>query len=99
MTNILCAAYPDLWNAATVYSGAAAGCFVNTSTAFGSYCTVDDLIMDGDYWSGIVHAMNPGTSTFFPHFFLLFKKDQVIPAPTHRFRYGTAKPTSSTSSG
>jgi acetylxylan esterase len=74
MTNILCAAYPDLWNAATVYSGAAAGCFVNTSTAFGSYCTVDDVLMDGDYWGGIVRAMNPGTTPFFC-LSLSFKKD------------------------
>ncbi|KAJ7260712.1 hypothetical protein C8J57DRAFT_1232963 [Mycena rebaudengoi] len=42
MTSILMATYAELWRTATIYSGAAAGCFVNTSTVLGSYCTVDD---------------------------------------------------------
>ncbi|KAJ6563347.1 acetyl xylan esterase [Mycena vulgaris] len=54
MTNVLCAVYPDLRRAATAYSGAAAGCFVSTSSAFGAYCTIDDIEMDGDYWAAVV---------------------------------------------
>ena len=51
---------------ATIYSGAAAGCFVNMSTALGSYCTVDDDPMDGDYWAGVVRAMYPGYTRAYP---------------------------------
>ncbi|KAJ6618055.1 Alpha/Beta hydrolase protein, partial [Mycena sp. CBHHK59/15] len=66
MTNVLCAVYPDLWRAATAYSGAAAGCFVSTSSAFGAYCTVDDIGMDGDYWAAVVRAMYPGYTGAYP---------------------------------
>ncbi|KAJ6592915.1 esterase PHB depolymerase-domain-containing protein, partial [Mycena capillaripes] len=66
MTSVLSATYPELWSAATIYSGAAAGCFVNTSAALGSYCTVDDDPKDEDYWAGIVRAMYPGYTGAYP---------------------------------
>ncbi|KAJ6559850.1 Alpha/Beta hydrolase protein [Mycena capillaripes] len=66
MTNVLCAVYPDLFRAATAYSGAAAGCFVTTSSAPGSFCTVDDIVMDGNYWAGLVRAMYPGYTGAYP---------------------------------
>ncbi|KAJ7458142.1 carbohydrate esterase family 1 and carbohydrate-binding module family 1 protein [Mycena latifolia] len=66
MTSILMATYPELWRTATIYSGAAAGCFVNTSTVLGSYCTVDDDPMDGDYWAAVVRAMYPGYNGTYP---------------------------------
>ncbi|KAF7337087.1 Carbohydrate esterase family 1 and carbohydrate-binding module family 1 protein [Mycena venus] len=66
MTNILCAVYPDLWRAASAYSGAAAGCFVNTSSDAGAFCTPDDIIMDGSYWVPLVRAMNPGYTGAYP---------------------------------
>ncbi|KAJ7870773.1 carbohydrate esterase family 1 and carbohydrate-binding module family 1 protein [Mycena olivaceomarginata] len=66
MTNVLCAVYPNLWRAAAAYSGAAAGCFVYTSTEFGSFCLEDDLLMDGTYWGPIVRAMYPGYNGTYP---------------------------------
>ncbi|KAJ7300692.1 carbohydrate esterase family 1 and carbohydrate-binding module family 1 protein [Mycena albidolilacea] len=59
MTNVLC-------RAATAYSGAAAGCFVSTSTEFGSFCLEDGSLMDGTYWGPIARAMYPGYNGTYP---------------------------------
>ncbi|KAJ6569015.1 hypothetical protein B0H19DRAFT_1349847 [Mycena capillaripes] len=51
---------PELWSAVTIYSGAAAGCFVNVS------CTVDDPQMGAIYWAEVARAMYPGYTGTYP---------------------------------
>ncbi|KAJ7446564.1 carbohydrate esterase family 1 and carbohydrate-binding module family 1 protein [Mycena latifolia] len=69
MTNVLCATYPELWKAATVYSGVAAGCFVSSTgavDAWNSTCSeglVDDTQQQ---WANVVHAMYPGYTGTYP---------------------------------
>jgi len=63
MTNVLCAAYPDLFKAATVYSGVPAGCFVSAANqvdAWNSSCAQGQVRDTQQQWANVVRGMYPG---------------------------------------
>ncbi|KAJ6627701.1 Alpha/Beta hydrolase protein, partial [Mycena sp. CBHHK59/15] len=69
MTNVLCATYPELWRAATVYSGVAAGCFVSSTggvDAWNSTCALGQIDDTQQQWANVVHAMYPGYTGSYP---------------------------------
>ncbi|KAJ7106344.1 carbohydrate esterase family 1 protein [Mycena epipterygia] len=69
MTNVLAATYPELWRAASVYSGVAAGCFVSSSggvDAWNSTCAEGQVDDTQQQWANVVHAMYPGYTGAYP---------------------------------
>ncbi|KAH7009699.1 Alpha/Beta hydrolase protein [Ilyonectria destructans] len=70
MTNVLCATYPDVFAAATCYSGVAAGCFAGSpgSSPISSNrsCANGDVQKTGEEWAAQAHAMYPGYSGDYP---------------------------------
>jgi acetylxylan esterase len=69
MTNVLAATYPELWRAASVYSGVAAGCFVSSTggvDAWNSTCAEGETDDTQQQWANVVHAMYPGYTGAYP---------------------------------
>ncbi|KAJ7671120.1 carbohydrate esterase family 1 protein, partial [Mycena rosella] len=69
MTNVLCATYPEIWRAATVYSGVAAGCFVSSSggvDAWNSSCANGQVSQTSAQWAAVVRAMYPSYTGAYP---------------------------------
>lgn len=61
MTNVLAAAYPDVFKAATVYSGVPAGCFyTGTVDGWNSTCSSGENIHTQKEWADTALAMYPG---------------------------------------
>jgi len=63
MTNVLSATYPELFAAATVYSGVSAGCFVSESNqvdAWNATCAQGRVVDSQQQWANVVHNMYPG---------------------------------------
>jgi len=63
MTNVICATYPDIFKAATVYSGVSAGCFMSASNqvdAWNASCAQGRVISTQQVWADMAHAMYPG---------------------------------------
>lgn len=59
----MAAAYPELFRAATVYSGVAAGCFLSTANqeaAWNSTCAQGTSIASSEQWANVAKAMDPG---------------------------------------
>jgi acetylxylan esterase len=70
----MAATYPELFHAASAYSGVAAGCFVsnsNQATAWNSSCAQGHVIATSAYWTNVVHNMYPGYSGQRPRFRIL----------------------------
>lgn len=78
MTNVMAATYPELFKAATAYSGVAAGCFVSTgetsapaagsTPAWNSTCAQGQVDASPEYWTSVVKAMDEGYSGHRPRF-------------------------------
>ncbi|KAJ7362695.1 carbohydrate esterase family 1 and carbohydrate-binding module family 1 protein [Mycena albidolilacea] len=69
MTNVLCATYPEIWRAASVYSGVAAGCFVSSSgavDAWNSSCAEGQVSQTSSQWASVVHNMFPSYTGPYP---------------------------------
>jgi acetylxylan esterase len=69
MTNVMCATYPSLFRAATVYSGVAAGCFVSSFggvDAWNSSCADGQVSATSAQWAAIVRNMFPTYSGTYP---------------------------------
>ncbi|KAL1747297.1 carbohydrate esterase family 1 protein [Schizophyllum fasciatum] len=69
MTNVLAAAYPDLFAAGTVYSGVAAGCFMSTTgaiNAWNSTCSTGASTAPAAQWAAIARAMYPDYTGAYP---------------------------------
>jgi acetylxylan esterase len=69
MTNVMAATYPDIFKAASAYSGVPAGCFsVPSSTAtsdppgWNSQCAQGTLTKTAAQWGDLVRSMYPGYS-------------------------------------
>ncbi|TKA66202.1 hypothetical protein B0A55_08629 [Friedmanniomyces simplex] len=71
MTNVMAATYPELFKAATAYSGVPAGCFVSSSgqvDAWNSTCAQGDVDATPAYWTNVVDNMYPGYTGARPRF-------------------------------
>lgn len=69
MTNVLCAVYPNLFAAASVYSGVAAGCFMSSFggvDAWNSTCAQGQVSATSAQWAAVVRAMFPGYTGAYP---------------------------------
>ncbi|KAF8217437.1 carbohydrate esterase family 1 protein [Mycena galopus ATCC 62051] len=69
MTNVMCAVYPELFAAATVYSGVAAGCFMSSFggvDAWNSSCSLGEVSETQAQWAAEVHAMYPSYTGTYP---------------------------------
>lgn len=71
MTNVMASTYPELFAAATAYSGVPAGCFVSSSgqvDAWNSTCAQGNVDQSAAYWTNVVKNMYPGYSGARPRF-------------------------------
>ncbi|KAJ7243649.1 carbohydrate esterase family 1 and carbohydrate-binding module family 1 protein [Mycena rebaudengoi] len=69
MTNVMAATYPNLFKAASVYSGVAAGCFVSSSggvDAWNSTCANGQSVATQQQWANVVKGMFPGYTGTYP---------------------------------
>jgi len=67
----MAATYPELFKAATAYSGVPAGCFVSSSNqvdAWNSTCANGDVDATPAYWTNVVENMYPGYAGARPRF-------------------------------
>lgn len=78
MTNVMAATYPELFKAATAYSGVPAGCFVSTgqtdapaagtTAPWNSTCAGGDVDASPEYWTSVVNGMYPDYTGSRPRF-------------------------------
>ncbi|KAJ7192127.1 carbohydrate esterase family 1 protein, partial [Mycena pura] len=69
MTNVMAAVYPELFRAASVYSGVAAGCFLSNFggvDAWNSTCSEGLVSQTQQAWAAQVRAMFPGYTGGYP---------------------------------
>jgi len=63
VSNVLAASYPEIFAAASLYSGVAAGCFVGEGVAqWNSTCARGQSIDTAEKWGDTARAMYPGYS-------------------------------------
>ncbi|KAI9668214.1 MAG: hypothetical protein M1821_001034 [Bathelium mastoideum] len=71
MTNVMAATYPELFAAATAYSGVPAGCFMSSSNqvdAWNETCSQGQVVASPQYWTSVVDAMYSGYTGARPRF-------------------------------
>jgi poly(hydroxyalkanoate) depolymerase family esterase len=67
MTNVLAAEYPDVFAAASAFSGVPAGCFATTNgSLWNSQCSGGTAIRTAQQWGDQARAMNPGYTGAYP---------------------------------
>ncbi|ETK30787.1 extracellular catalytic domain type 1 short-chain-length polyhydroxyalkanoate depolymerase, partial [Microbispora sp. ATCC PTA-5024] len=67
MTNVLAAEYPDVFSAASAFSGVPAGCFATTDgSLWNSQCSSGQLIKTAQQWGDQARAMYPGYTGTYP---------------------------------
>lgn len=67
MTNVLAAEYPDVFAAASAFSGVPAGCFATTNgSLWNSQCSGGNLIKTAQQWGDQARAMYPGYAGAYP---------------------------------
>ncbi|NUO97967.1 MAG: PHB depolymerase family esterase [Nonomuraea sp.] len=67
MTNVLAAQYPDVFSAASAFSGVPAGCFATTNgSLWNSQCSGGQLIKTAQQWGDQARAMYPGYTGRYP---------------------------------
>ncbi|WP_055481302.1 extracellular catalytic domain type 1 short-chain-length polyhydroxyalkanoate depolymerase [Sphaerimonospora mesophila] len=67
MTNVLAAQYPDVFSAASAFSGVPAGCFATTNgSLWNSQCSGGNLIKTAQQWGDQARAMYPGYAGRYP---------------------------------
>ena len=67
MTNVLAAEYPDVFSAASAFSGVPAGCFATTDgSLWNSTCSGGRLIKTAAQWASQARAMYPGYTGGYP---------------------------------
>lgn len=65
MTNVMAATYPELFQAATTYSGVPAGCFADLAggeAVWNSQCALGQIDETPEYWANIAEEMYPDYS-------------------------------------
>jgi poly(hydroxyalkanoate) depolymerase family esterase len=67
MTNVLAAEYPDVFAAASAFSGVPAGCFATTDgSLWNSQCSSGGIIKTAQQWGDLARSMFPGYSGRYP---------------------------------
>jgi poly(hydroxyalkanoate) depolymerase family esterase len=67
MTNVLAAQYPDVFSAASAFSGVPAGCFATTNgSLWNSQCAGGNVIRSAQEWGNVARAMFPGYTGAYP---------------------------------
>ena len=70
MTNVLCGTYPDVFAAASCYSGIPAGCLKgspgSSPTTADPACASGQVIKSGEEWAAVVKDMYPGYNGTYP---------------------------------
>jgi poly(hydroxyalkanoate) depolymerase family esterase len=67
MTNVLAAEYPDVFSAASAFSGVPAGCFGTTNgSLWNSQCSGGSLTRTAQQWGDLARSMNPGYTGAYP---------------------------------
>ncbi|NUT98081.1 MAG: PHB depolymerase family esterase [Saccharothrix sp.] len=67
MTNVLAAQYPDVFSAASAYSGVPAGCFATTGgSLWNSQCAGGNITKTAQEWGNVARAMYPGYTGRYP---------------------------------
>ncbi|MEU7871391.1 cellulose binding domain-containing protein, partial [Dactylosporangium sp. NPDC049140] len=67
MTNVLAAQYPDVFAAASAFSGVPAGCFATTNgSLWNSQCSGGTVIKTAQQWGDQARAMYPGYTGSYP---------------------------------
>ncbi|MEJ2858788.1 MULTISPECIES: extracellular catalytic domain type 1 short-chain-length polyhydroxyalkanoate depolymerase [unclassified Saccharothrix] len=67
MTNVLAAQYPDVFSAASAYSGVPAGCFATTNgSLWNSQCAGGNVTKTAQEWGNVARAMYPGYTGRYP---------------------------------
>jgi poly(hydroxyalkanoate) depolymerase family esterase len=67
MTNVLAAEYPDVFTAASAFSGVPAGCFATTDgSLWNSQCSGGNVIRTAQQWGDLARAMYPGYAGRYP---------------------------------
>lgn len=91
MTNVMAATYPELFKAATAYSGVPAGCFMvtgqvdapaaGTTPGWNSTCSGGQIDETPEYWASVAEAMDPGYSGSRPRFQVYHGSADEVLAP------------------
>jgi poly(hydroxyalkanoate) depolymerase family esterase len=67
MANVLAAEYPDVFSAASAFSGVPAGCFATTNgSLWNSQCSGGTMIKTAQQWGDLARSMNPGYTGAYP---------------------------------
>ncbi|TYB41043.1 alpha/beta hydrolase family esterase, partial [Microbispora tritici] len=67
MTNVLAAEYPDVFSAASAFSGVPAGCFAtNDGSLWNSQCSGGQITKTAQQWGDQARAMYPGYTGRYP---------------------------------
>jgi poly(hydroxyalkanoate) depolymerase family esterase len=67
MTNVLAAQYPDVFSAASAFSGVPAGCFATTNgSLWNSQCSGGTIIRSAQQWGDQARSMYPGYTGRYP---------------------------------
>ena len=86
MTNVIAAAYPDMFAAAVAYSGVAAGCFVSTSggsNAWNNSCANGQAKANPTQWANVVHDMYKGYTGNYPKIQIYHGSSDTTLAPNN----------------
>src|SRR4051812_21665458 len=67
MTNVLAAEYPDVFSAASAFSGVPAGCFATTDgSLWNNQCSGGNITKTAQQWGDTARAMYPGYTGAYP---------------------------------
>jgi poly(hydroxyalkanoate) depolymerase family esterase len=67
MTNVLAAEYPDVFSAASAFSGVPAGCFATSDgSLWNGQCSSGNIIRTAQQWGDTARAMYPGWTGGYP---------------------------------
>jgi poly(hydroxyalkanoate) depolymerase family esterase len=85
MTNVLAAEYPDVFAAASAFSGVPAGCFATSDgSLWNSQCSGGNVTKTAQEWGNVAHAMYSGYTGTYPRM-QLWHGDQDTTLAYHNF--------------